>query len=73
MDTLLQPSGSRNMGCINDELFVLMLAVGYLADALWASGVWASQRGQWKGKEAQDRAVGPHWLSRVALGTFFVG
>ena len=40
------------MGCIN-ELFVLLLEVGYLADALW-EGVSG------RGEEALDRAVGPH-------------
>ena len=40
---------SRNMGYIN-ELFVLLLEVGYLADALWVCGVWGSQRGQWQGR-----------------------
>ena len=37
------------MGYIN-ELFVLLLEVGYLADALWVCSVWGSQRGQWQGR-----------------------
>ena len=47
------------MGYIN-ELFVLLLEVGYLADAPWVCGVGGLKGVSGRGEEAQDRAGGPH-------------
>ena len=50
------------MGCIN-ELFVFLLKVGYLADALYGYVVFGGLKGvsgRGEDLDVQDRAVGPH-------------
>ena len=61
------------MGCIN-ELFVLLLEVGYLADALWVCSVLGVSKGSVAGEKRHRAGQLDHISSAgCPLGLFFCG